>query len=435
MLNILIVSDFNVRHINTIEDHLQSFKRYSSNNINFIDYRAISKFKSIFINYDVIVLHYSLIIASKKYFNDERISLLSKFKGIKVLYIQDEYRWVNATANAISELNINLIFTVINEESVDKVYCQEKIKDIPKITTLTGFVPEHLIEKEVIPFESRNIDIGYRARKVPAWLGRFGQEKWLIGQRIKKELGHTRLVLDIEHEERKRIYGQQWIEFVSNCKAMLGTESGASVIDYTGDIQKKVEAYELSHPDEPFETIYHKYLSGYDGNVLIHVISPRVFEASALRTLMILYPGEYSGILVPWKHYIPLKKDHSNIEDVIRIFNDPHKAQKIIDCSYEEIALNPDYTFKHMVEEFDKQINHYAQINPYIDNTSFSSSNLSDIENKAKKYYSWVIRPSFLIKRSIMNMVYFFINTFVRKEKQQIYLNNIKLMINSINKT
>ena len=34
-------------------------------------------------------------------------------------------------------------------------------------TTLTGFVPEALSEKETRPASKRNIDVGYRARRVP----------------------------------------------------------------------------------------------------------------------------------------------------------------------------------------------------------------------------------------------------------------------------
>ena len=40
----------------------------------------------------------------------------------------------------------------------------------------------------------------------------------------------------------------------------------------------------------------------------MHVISSRVFEAIASRCLLILFKGDYSGIIKPWKHYLPLEK-------------------------------------------------------------------------------------------------------------------------------
>ena len=94
---------------------------------------------------------------------------------------------------------------------------------------------------------------------------------------------------------------------------MLGVESGASVFDFTGEIQSKVEQYEKENPGADFYEIRDKFFKKEDGKISLNQISPRCFEAAALKTLMILYEGEYSGILVPWRHYVPLKKDHSNI--------------------------------------------------------------------------------------------------------------------------
>jgi hypothetical protein len=50
--------------------------------------------------------------------------------------------------------------------------------------TPAGYVPESLVSYPALPIESRPIDIGYRGRTVPYWLGEFGQEKVLIGQGV-----------------------------------------------------------------------------------------------------------------------------------------------------------------------------------------------------------------------------------------------------------
>jgi hypothetical protein len=68
-------------------------------------------------------------------------------------------------------------------------------------------------------------------------------------------------------------------------------------------------------------------------------ISPRCFEAAAMKTLMVLYPGEYSGRLMPFRHYIPLQKDHSNMQEVVEILHNPARAQSIIEAAYRECAL------------------------------------------------------------------------------------------------
>ena len=55
----------------------------------------------------------------------------------------------------------------------------------------------------------------------------------------------------------------------------------------------------------------------------MNVISPRCFEAAALRTLMVMYEGEYAGILEAGRHYVELKRDHSNIDEVVSAIRSP----------------------------------------------------------------------------------------------------------------
>ena len=49
----------------------------------------------------------------------------------------------------------------------------------------------------------------------------------------------------------------------------------------------------------------------------IQVISLGVLEAVALGTGLILFPGNYSGILRPNEHYLQLQKDFSNLNEVL----------------------------------------------------------------------------------------------------------------------
>ena len=81
---------------------------------------------------------------------------------------------------------------------------------------------------------------------------------------------------------------------------MLGVESGASVFDFTGELQISVEKFVRQYPDATFEEIKAKFLAPYENLIKLNQISPRCFEAAALRTVMVLYVGDYSGILKPW---------------------------------------------------------------------------------------------------------------------------------------
>ena len=66
----------------------------------------------------------------------------------------------------------------------------------------------------------------------------------------------------------------------------------------------------------PFEE-FRAYTDPYETRYDMAQISPRVFEAAALRTPMVLYTGRYSGLIEPGEHYIELKKDFSNVDAVL----------------------------------------------------------------------------------------------------------------------
>ena len=306
--------------------------------------------------FDVLVIHYTIVVKEHTFLLPAVREQIAKFPGLKVAFIQDEYRFVNATIDALRELGIRLLFTCVPEGEIEKVYSPERLPGVTVVPVLTGYVPNDLAELEVPPYGHRAIDVGYRSRKVPTWLGDLGWEKYIISVKFPEAAARYRLRLDISCREEDRIYGEDWIRFIYNCKAFLGVESGASVFDFTGDIQRQVEAHEDREPNVGFEELQRLYFAEQEGKIRLNQISPRCFEATSLRTLLVLYEGDYSGILVPWRHYIPLKKDHSNVDEVVKILLDRRRAETVIEAAYSEVACNPEYSFANFSGRFDHEI-------------------------------------------------------------------------------
>ncbi len=359
-LNIILLIAEATSYIGTIKDHIDAFKNKSEHNIFVFDSYSLSLVDFDFRDIDVIIFHYSLYIPSKGYIPDKLMQKIQTFKGPKILFIQDEYRDVDLIAHSVSKIGISVIFTVVNKDVVKSIYRHPEFENVRFEYTLTGYVPEHLLGVKTPDYNARTIDVSYRARKLPAWCGAFGQQKWIIGDRFKQDSVKYGLVCDIETSEESRMYGQAWIDFVANSKAVLGTESGSSIIDFSGIATKKINTYSKTHPDTPFETMSKMFLEGLvpgiskDGDITIHVISPRIFEAIALRTLLVLYPGDYSGILQPYRHYVPLAFDHSNMDEVVAILRDERQVTDITTRAYEEIACVPDWTFGNFMKHFDE---------------------------------------------------------------------------------
>lgn len=348
-----MIADFHATSTGTVWKHLLALRDISRFDVEIAHVGTVARFNIDLKAYGIIVIHYSIVVAFGYQLGPRLRAGLAAARALKIVFIQDEYRWIDATAEAIRELGVTVLFTVVNPEIVDQVYHHPWMKNVRKEITLTGFVDEAILGLDLPTYESRKVDVAYRARKVPYWLGSFAMEKWSIGKKFRAQAERLGLCHDISNDESARIYGSKWIEFLSNSKAVLGTESGASICDFSGEVRTRVEAAVEAEPNIGFDRVREEILQDNDGRIVIHVISPRIFEAAALKTLMINYPGDYSGKLIPWRHYVPLAKDHSNIDEVAQVIRDPDKANKIIDAAYREVACNPDNSFRAMVAHFD----------------------------------------------------------------------------------
>jgi hypothetical protein len=355
-LRLLLLCDFNERSASTIIDHIHGLRDFSEHSILILQSIGEISEEIELDRFDGLIIHYSLVACMDTYIGPNTRAAIRRFAGIKAAFVQDDYRFIDRTVEALRDLEIHILFGLAPSDIIDEIYPPEKLPGVVRETVLAGYVPEQLTKLAVPSFSDRPVDVGYRARKLPAWLGSHGQEKWIIANRFMPDARQFDLKCDISTKEEDRIYGSDWIKFLSNCKAVLGTESGSSVCDFTGEIQRKVEAHVACHRDS-FERLRDLYFKEDDGRVVLSVISPRCFEAAALRTLMILYEGEYSGRLLPWRHYVPLKKDHSNMEEVVSVLRDARRAQSIIETAFYEVALNPDNWFSAMVRQVDGVIN------------------------------------------------------------------------------
>lgn len=402
-LNILLLCDLSCPAA-TIRDHVFSIKQYSQHKIYILQIRGNLPPSIDLEKFDAIYLHYTLVICMDTYLSPSARQRLRNYQGLKAVFIQDEYRFINQTVAALQELAATVLFTVVPADTVEKIYPAEKLPGLEKITILTGYVPQNLTQISVPDYEARDIDVSYRGRVLPFWLGEFGQEKWFIGDKFKADAEKFQLRCDISSNENDRLYQKQWIKFLMSSKAVLGVESGASVCDFDAEIERKVRAHLAAYPEASFTEVQQQYFSDVDGKIVINTISPRCFEAAALRTLMILYEGSYSGILQAWRHYVPLKKDHSNMNEVIAVLQNPSQAKKIIETAYSEIALNKNYSFQTMVNEIDNLVSEKINTLGFVAKKAYS-------EFIFKKYSCRVIfrRLWAMIRKKLSPMYQFFV--------------------------
>src|SRR5262249_12229327 len=150
------------------------------------------------------------------------------------------------------------------------------------ISCLPGYVPGDLAGAEVPALVDRPLHATYRSRELPYWLGRDAWQKQELAKRFSDVAARYGLRVDISSRETERRYGRDWIKLILSGKSVLGTEGGASIFDFTGDIERKTRAYLKRHPFATFEEVHEALLTTHEGNIAHRVMTPRLFEAIAL---------------------------------------------------------------------------------------------------------------------------------------------------------
>ena len=363
-LSILLLCDDDKRHANTLLEHIEAFRRYSAHDVRTFNPRSLKRSSILDLGeFDVVIIHYSLCIIADEYLAPDFREKLRRYKGLKIQFIQDDYRWVDRITAMMRYVGIHVLFTLVPTAEIPKVWSEDRLPGVVKINTLAGYVPENEAGVSGCPLERRPIHVGYRGRELPFWIGRLGQEKARIAQGMLARAAGYGLRCDIAWREKDRIYGQAWNRFLSSCRATLGTESGASITDFDGSIERRVKDYLARHPTADFEEVHGEILWEFEDNVRMNVISPRIFEAIALRTALVLFPGEYSRVIHPGEHYMLLRKDFSNMDEVVERLRHIGELKAMTERAYRDVVQSDRYSLRSFIREFDEVVVEYAE--PY----------------------------------------------------------------------
>jgi len=358
-LNLAILYDHNSTSTNTHREHLTSFSRYSRHRVFYVPASTSHPNPPLEMDlsvFDVVVLHYSIRLCLNTLL-PVYARAVDSFGGLKLCFIQDEYDYTEIERQALERLGVHVVFTCVPSAYRERVYPTDRFPYVEFVQVLTGYVPLNLeTPGRHKPFKDRKFFIGYRGRALPSWYGDLGREKLLIGQRVREACEGRGIPVDIEWDDDHRIYGERWYEFMRECRATLGSESGSNVFDDHGDIRRAIQGDLQKEPELAYETLHSRYMAEHDGSVRMNQISPRVFEAIALRTALVLFEGEYSGVISPGVHYIPLKKDLSNLDEVLERLADDEYLERLTSRAWTDVVGSGRYSYRAFIDLVDKAI-------------------------------------------------------------------------------
>lgn len=356
-MNLLVLYDPHATHINTVREHLESFFSFSRNHVYYAPGSLTARCRYNLGQFDAILIHYSVRLCFDWYISPHFAEALSRAKAYKILFIQDEYDCTAIAWRWIREIGVNTVFTCVPTESVGDVYPPEEVPGVHFVKTLTGWVsPELEGLTSVRPLADRTNWINYRGRNLPAWYGDLGREKMLIGARMREECRTRNLPCDIEWSEESRIYGAAWWDFLQEGRATLGSESGSNVFDFKGEIRSAIQRDSRRKPELTYEELHARHIGKEEGRVRMNQVSPRIFEAAALKTGLVLFRGEYSGVVFADVHYIPLEKDFRNVDEVFTRLEDVKSLEVMVRRCHDDVIRSQKYSYRAFVEQVDAHL-------------------------------------------------------------------------------
>ena len=299
------------------------------------------------VNYDLIVLLHSTNADSMLPLSLLEVYLKSR-KGKLLIFTGNEYCLIPEKIQFINNVEADFVATQLPKKAATWLYGEcnrSKLLFIPhalNAKVYKSYKDQHL----------RKIDIGFIGDRYSLAIGDI--ERTELAEYLLKTAFEFGLNTDIRIGSKLRLAREQYVEFLNSIRGTIGAESGTYYLEKTDRTQKEVEAFLSRYPRATFSDVYNRFFRSYSNPVTGKAISSRHFEAIGTKTCQILSEGYYNGILKQDEHYLALKKDYSNINDVVVRFKDRSYVQKMVDDTYEYVMSN--HTYYHRVLDVWKEV-------------------------------------------------------------------------------
>jgi hypothetical protein len=312
------------------------------------------------LRFDVAVLHTTLFClrwAAEFPLFKWRLNWLRHHPARKIALPQDEYDHAHVLDEWLCDLGVTDIYTNFSAESRRLLYPRmaERARFHECFTGYIDPATASSLEGRLLPLAKRRLDLVYRARCLPFWFGRHGQLKVTIADVVREAARRHGLVCDLSTRREDEIESDAWFDFLASSRAVLGVESGSSVLDTRGQIMALVRWLNEKEPSLSFEEVSRRLPPGWD-DYRFFALGPRHFEAVCTRTVQVLVQSEYNGVLVPDRHYLPLRRDFGNLDEVLEKLKDLPLLERIADNAYGDIYQSGRYSYATLAGLLDKAI-------------------------------------------------------------------------------
>lgn len=295
-------------------------------------------------NHDAIVILHSTY-SNSNHLPDIFQSILGAVSTPKVYFIGNEYKLMPNKMAFCEKINIDLLISQTDDPDVHHLYRERLGVNIEPIPN-TGLNTK--IFEPGPPREERDIDIGYRAYPGPRYLGHRNREE--LYEAFSQSDQFSDLTKDLSLDRNDRFDVEGWASFLQNCKAQIGTEAGTDIFELDDKTRKAVNKYVNEHESVSWDELNEKFFRSVENPTPCRMISGRHIEAAGTKTTQLLVEGNYNNYLQPDEHYIPIKKDFSNLKEAREKFDDQEYCKRITNNAYE--IVREKLTYKKLLDKF-----------------------------------------------------------------------------------
>jgi hypothetical protein len=271
--------------------------------------------------------------------------LLGLLPQPKAFFIGNEYKGMPEKMRFCRALGLSLLISQCNTPAVLDLYRNE-------LGCAVASVPNTGIDETVfspkVPLSGRSIDIGYRSYEAPWYLGNL--EKMEIAEFFLAAAPRYNLTVDISLDPKQRFDAAGYAKFLNASRAQIGTESGGDYFELTDATRNKVNAFMAANPQASWPEVRRLFFDNYSPSNPLRIISGRQVEAAACKTVQILFDGHYNGYLQPDIHYIPLRKDFSNADEVVKKLRDDALCADMVQAAYD--VARRELTYERLTDKF-----------------------------------------------------------------------------------
>ncbi len=338
----------------TYNSHLYGFRRFSDHDVFYLNTArpTVPKYLRT-LDPDLVIFHYTFLAVRQvpEQFEQqvERIAFIRDLRCRKAIVPHDEQAHADLLCRLSRDFGVTHVFTPASTPEWPQIYRELDLDAVRFRTVLTGYVDEATVRttaERARRHGGRPIDVGYRSWDTYPFYGRHGLLKGEIGRAFRERAPEYGLVTDISSDYKDALLGDSWFDFLLKCKYTIGVEGGSGVFDWDGTIAQRVRDYMRAHEGATFEEVEAACFPGMDGQFGYRLLGPRHFEAVMTRTCQVLIEGHYGGALEPGKHYIELKRDFSNLDDVLAAMKEDRLRAEIVERAYQDVIASGKWTYR-----------------------------------------------------------------------------------------